>query len=76
MTSPRIAPYGSWTSPITSESITSAAVGLNEIVLDGPDIYWIESRPTEGGRSVIVRRAPDGRIQDMTPAPFNARARA
>jgi len=75
MTSPRIAPYGSWTSPITSQLITVGAVGLSEIVLDGPDIYWIESRPTESGRSVIVRRTPDGRIEDMTPAPFNARTR-
>jgi len=75
MTSPRIAPYGSWTSPLTSESITAGAVRLSETVLDGADIYWSESRPTEGGRSVIVRRTPDGRIRDMTPAPFNARTR-
>ena len=41
--------------------------------VDGEDIYWIESRPSEGGRSVIVRRTPDGAIADMTPAGFNAR---
>ncbi len=76
MTSPRSAPYGSWTSPLTSESITAGTLGLSDIVLDGADIYWSESRPTEGGRSVIVRRTSDGRTQDMTPAPFNVRTRA
>ena len=67
------APYGSWKSPITSDLIVSATIGLSEVALDGPDIYWIESRPSEQGRNVIVRRAPDGQINDVTPAGFNAR---
>lgn len=75
MTSPRIAPYGSWTSPLTSDVITTGALRLNDIVLDGADIYWNESRPSEGGRGVIVRRTADGQIQDMTSAPFNVRTR-
>src|SRR5207302_874391 len=42
---------------------------------DGQDIYWVEMRPTEGGRSVVVRRTPDGRTADVTPPGFNARTR-
>jgi len=42
-------------------------------LIDGPDIYWIEMRPTEGGRSVIVRRDATGVVNDVTPSPFNAR---
>ncbi|ETW97812.1 MAG: peptidase, partial [Candidatus Entotheonella factor] len=38
-------------------------------------IYWVEQRPTEGGRNVIVQRTPDGPTIDRTPAPFNARTR-
>ncbi len=75
MVKAKLAPYGSWKSPITSDLIVSAAVGLGEIALDGQDTYWIESRPTEGGRNVIVRRTADGRITDVAPAPFNARTR-
>src|SRR5262249_3077113 len=75
MTAPQVAPYGSWKSPITSDLIVSATVGLGQIALDGEGIYWTELRPTEGGRSVVVRRTPDGRSGDMTPAPFNARTR-
>jgi dipeptidyl aminopeptidase/acylaminoacyl peptidase len=71
----RTAPYGSWSSPITSDLIVSNTVALEQIALDGEDIYWVEMRPTEGGRYVIVRRAPDGRTTDVTPAAFNARTR-
>ena len=72
---PTIAPYGSWKSPITSESIVAEAVGFGGIALDGEDICWLESRPSEGGRRVIVRRTPDGNTEDMTPRPFNVRTR-
>src|SRR5262245_40541964 len=73
MTEPKIAPYGSWKPPITSDLIVADTVWPGNIVLDGDDIYWSEMRPTEGGRYVIVRRAPDGRTADVTPAGFNAR---
>lgn len=75
MTRPREAPYGSWKSPITADLIVTGSISLGQIVLDGHDVYWTEGRPTEGGRSVIVRRRPDGGIEDVTPPPFNARTR-
>lgn len=75
MAGPMIAPYGSWRSPITSELIVSETIGLAEPTLDGADIYWVELRPAEGGRSVVVRRTPDGRTADVTPPEFNARTR-
>ena len=56
MTQPIVAPYGSWKSPITSDLIVSATVGLEQPRPDGGDVYWVEARPAEGGRSVIVRR--------------------
>jgi dipeptidyl aminopeptidase/acylaminoacyl peptidase len=68
-------PYGAWRSPITSDLIVGEALGLGEIRVDGGDIYWIEGRPSEGGRNVLVRRAPDGQIADLTPAPFSVRSR-
>src|SRR5215204_2594855 len=75
MTEPQIAPYGSWKSPITSDLIVSATVGLGQIALDGADTYWVELRPSEGGRNCIVRRTPDDTISDVTPQGFNARTR-
>lgn len=70
-----IAPYGSWRSPISSAIVASAGVGLHAPQIDGDTIYWLESRPKEAGRNVIVRRDPDGTTRDLIPAPFNARNR-
>src|SRR6476661_2073816 len=67
--------HGSWPTPITSELVVRAAARLGEVVVDGEDVWWSESRPAEGGRSVIVRRAADGTVTDVLPAPWNARTR-
>src|SRR5688500_2333009 len=75
MTTPQESPYGSWKSPITADLIVSATIGLGQVVLDAGDVYWTELRPLEGGRNVIVRRTPDGRVEDVIPPPFNARTR-
>lgn len=68
-------PYGSWKSPITSDLIVAGSIGLGQIKLDRQDIYWSESRPTEGGRSVIMQRSLTGITTEKTPPPFNARTR-
>jgi dipeptidyl aminopeptidase/acylaminoacyl peptidase len=75
MPEPRIAPYGSWKSPITSDSIVSGSIGLSQPLIDSSNVYWIEMRPTEGGRGVIVKRDALGIVSDVTPPPFNARTR-
>ena len=66
---------GSWRSPITSDLIVQDVVTLGAIQLDGDDVYWVEMRPADGARNVIVRRTPDGVARDVTPAPFNVRTR-
>ena len=71
----QVAEYGSWKSPITSELIVAGTIGLGQLALAGDITYWSEMRPEEGGRSVIVRRTPDGKVADVIPAEFNARTR-
>ena len=52
------------------------SIGLSEVRLDGDDIYWLESRPQEGGRSVVVRYvAWNSSSEDVTPEGFNVRTR-
>ena len=65
------APYGSWKSPITPSMITSRGVSLTSIATSGPQLYWLESRPLEQGRGVIVQ-ANDEAI-DRTPSEMNVR---
>jgi dipeptidyl aminopeptidase/acylaminoacyl peptidase len=78
---PTTAPYGSWKSPITTDLILSGAIGLGQVVLDDEDIYWLEMRPSEGGRMVIVKQAPETDTEpqpepvDVTPEPFSVRTR-
>lgn len=72
----RAAPFGSWESPITTDLITKGAVGFSGVALDGDDIYWVEQRPWEKGRGVLVRqRGEDGTPVDLTPEPLNVRSR-
>jgi dipeptidyl aminopeptidase/acylaminoacyl peptidase len=70
-----VAPYGTWSSPLTAARVAAGAIRLDQIQLDGEDVYWIEGRASEGGRNVIVRRTPDGVTSDVTPPAFNVRTR-
>lgn len=75
MSNLEVRPYGSWRSPITAAQIASGTLNLAEVHLDGEDIYWLETRPLEGGRNVVVRRRANGTIEDCIPEGFNARTR-
>ena len=48
-------PYGSWPSPITTDLLVEKVVGLAQLRVDGDDLYWLERRPSEAGRQVVVR---------------------
>jgi dipeptidyl aminopeptidase/acylaminoacyl peptidase len=69
----KLAPYGSWKSPITAELYASSYVGVGEPSFDGDHICWKEMRPKEGGRSVLVQRSPEGTLTEITPKKFNVR---
>ena len=68
-----LAPYGSWKSPITAELYASSYIDVDEPTLDGDQIYWKEGRSKEGGRYILVRRTPDGTLEEFTPKDFNVR---
>ncbi|MGZ9277012.1 MAG: hypothetical protein ACXW4L_07820, partial [Candidatus Limnocylindrales bacterium] len=53
-------PYGSWPSVIRVDDLVASVVRLGEPWIDGDDVYWIEGRADEAGRSVLVRHAADG----------------
>ena len=72
---PNTRPYGFWLSPITSELIVGESIGLSGVQLDGADIYWLEGRPREQGRNVLVQHRPGGAPLDVTPKEFNVRTR-
>jgi dipeptidyl aminopeptidase/acylaminoacyl peptidase len=70
-----VAPFGSWASPFKIDRLIDRVVFLTEPhAVDGVP-YWLEGRPDESGRQVLVRREPDGSTTRMTPEGFNARTR-
>ena len=72
---PQTLPYGSWPSPISAASVVQGSRGLSSLSVDGDDLYWVESRPEEGGRNTIMRRAAGGEPEEILPPPWNARTR-
>lgn len=73
LAAPAVAPFGSWRSPISSNMLVQGAVRFGDVTIDGSDLYWVEGRPEEEGRYVIVKRTADGKIVDVLPKPFSAR---
>ena len=75
MTKKQKAAFGSWQSPITTDLMLEDSVGLGEISVFDGEIYWIEMRPQEKGRYVIVKQTVDGKKLDVIPTDYNARTR-
>ncbi len=71
----KAAPFGEWKSPVSAAMIVQGSVGIGQIALDDGMVYWTEQRPTEKGRSALVRCAGDGRPEDVVQAPFSVRSR-
>ncbi len=68
-----IAPYGSWESPIQAADTVAGIVRFSDIQFAEGSLFWIEGRPSEGGRAALVRRAADGTIADVLPETENVR---
>ena len=75
MSPQKTAPYGTWKSPITSDQIVADSIGVGSTDIQDGAVYWLELRPQEDGRLVVVGRTPDGKTIDLTPRDFNARTR-
>ena len=71
----QIANYGGWKSPISAQKIANGSISLSQVIKDEKDIYWVEGRPSQGGRSVIVRCNSKGVIADAISENHNARTR-
>jgi dipeptidyl aminopeptidase/acylaminoacyl peptidase len=71
-----IAAYGTWESPINAADVARGAVAVSYPSIAGGEVWWMERRPAEGGRSTIVAcPGPDASPRELLPAPWNARTR-
>lgn len=69
------APYGCWPSPITAELVGRKSISFDAVQLLGPFVFWLERRPEEGGRHVLVRWSLDRGHEDAVPAHFDVGSR-
>ncbi|KUJ07635.1 alpha/beta-hydrolase [Mollisia scopiformis] len=76
MAAKKTAPYGTWTSPITTEIVSGSSLSFSEVHVNPTNgsIYLIEGRPAEKGRAAIVE-VKDGSSVDLVPADFNLRTK-
>jgi hypothetical protein len=72
---PQAAPFGGWRSPISAASVAAGETPLGKPEIIGDDLYWLEGKPTEGGRSVIVHCNGRGERRELTPSPMSVRTR-
>ncbi len=72
---PALRPCGSWTSGLDAEMVAAASVRLAEPLRRGHRTWWLEGRPSEGGRSVLVCRIDGEPGRDLVPDPFSVRSR-
>lgn len=66
--------YGNWPSAISSALIVNDSISLDEPVLTDNSLYYIERRPQESGRCVIVQSENYTPV-DILSAPYSARSR-
>lgn len=73
----KTADFGGWPSQIDAAQLTAAAVSVSDLQISGDAVLWRESRPTEGGRQVIMQATQAALDTPVvrTPAGFNARTR-
>ena len=73
---PVTASYLTWKPVISAEEVFQATVNFSFLSGDETGrLFWVEMRPEEKGRCVIMLRTPDGEIKELLPAPFSARTR-
>ena len=67
--------YLKWKSVINPEEVFSGIVGIGEVRVENHHAYWLEMRPAEKGRYVIIQASDDGNRKDVIPESFNCRTR-
>ena len=70
-----VTPYGLWPSPIDAEQVARQATAYDAVHTSGEAVYWLETRPSQDGRAVVVRWTDDTGAADAVPAGFDVGSR-
>lgn len=67
--------YGNWTSPISAADASTVTPPPHWVRAHRGLTYWVQGRPTEGGRVGLLRGRAGEEAQEVLPAPWSARNR-
>src|SRR5512132_202817 len=70
-----VTPYGLWPSPIDGEQVAGQATAYDAVHTSGEAVYWLETRPSQDGRAVVVRWTEATGAADAVPAGFDVGSR-
>ena len=70
-----VTPYGLWPSPIDGEQVARQATAYDAVHTSGEAVHWLETRPSQDGRAVVVRWTDDAGAADAVPAEFDVGSR-
>lgn len=68
--------YGSWPSPISVDTLVQETLRFGAITVDSPHFYYLEGRPSEKGRSVLMQGSLKGAHKELLPKTFNVKTKA
>ena len=55
-----VAPFGTWTSPVTAQVVASSALRLGGVIVEADDVYFAKTQTAKSGRrpnDVVARLA-------------------
>jgi len=70
-----VAAFGTWDSPLQVADVAAQRVSRYSLASDGEALWWLEGRPEEAGRVVLVRTAPGGEPVAVSPPGTSIRSR-
>ncbi|MFW9996372.1 MAG: prolyl oligopeptidase family serine peptidase [Candidatus Odinarchaeota archaeon] len=68
-------PFNLWKPVVSEEEVFSDATDFESIKVVGKRVYWLESRPAEKGRIIIIQRDPSGTLTNIIPEGYYVRTR-
>jgi dipeptidyl aminopeptidase/acylaminoacyl peptidase len=72
---PRTAPYGSWASAVTAETVAAGRHSIDDLRSVNGRLYWTQSQPEEGGIVALFGMTPGAAASRLTATGTNVRTR-
>ena len=69
------APPGQWISSISADLVAGKVLRFGGLSTIRDKVFWVEARPQENGRSVLVSWSKKQDYEDLVPAPYSVRSK-